>query len=244
MLKVFIGYDDRQPAAYNVLQHSINKFTSWPIMISALKLETLPIKRRGLTPFTFSRFLVPYLCDYEGWALFLDADILLLDDISRLFDLADDNYAVMVSKNEHRFEWASVILFNCAHEANKKLTPEYIESADGLHQIRWCDENLVGDLPREWNHLVGYDKPRKDAKLVHYTQGTPCLDKTSVCEYSELWHEINKEMNYSCKWDELMANSVHAVEINGKKLPKFMFDLEKGVPVPEYLDIVKKHIFG
>ena len=121
-MKIFIGYDGRQPISYTVLQSSIIRRTSEPVSIAPLVLKTLPIKRQGLTPFTFSRFLVPHLCHYEGWALFLDIDILLLDDISKLFRLADDKYAIMVSKNEHKFEWASVMLFNCGHPANKSLT--------------------------------------------------------------------------------------------------------------------------
>jgi lipopolysaccharide biosynthesis glycosyltransferase len=112
MLKVFIGYDHRQPISYNVLQHSVFRNSSKPVSITALKIDQLPIGRTGLTPFTFSRFLVPYLCDYKGWALFLDSDILVKGDIAELFNLSDDKYTVMVSKNEKRFEWASVMLFN------------------------------------------------------------------------------------------------------------------------------------
>src|SRR3990167_6406606 len=96
--------------------------------------------RSFLTSFTFSRFLVPYLCHYEGWALFLDIDMILLDDIHELFCMADNQYAVMVSKNKVRFEWASAMLFNCEHPANRILTPEFIETADRLHQISWLKE--------------------------------------------------------------------------------------------------------
>ena len=75
MLRVFIGYDDRQPVAYNVLQFSIATRSSRPVTITPLIINQLPIKRTGLTPFTFSRFLVPWLCDYQGTALFLDIDM-------------------------------------------------------------------------------------------------------------------------------------------------------------------------
>ena len=164
-LRIFIGYDPRQPVSFNVLAQSIMVRATKPIAITPLIIQTLPIQRVGLTPFTFTRFLVPYLCDYKGWGLFLDADIILRDDISQLFALRDEKYTVMVSKNEHRFEWASVMLFNNAK--CQILTPDYIEKADRLHQIAWEDETKIGDLPREWNHLVGYDKERTDAKLVH-----------------------------------------------------------------------------
>ena len=220
-LRIFIGHDHRQPVSYNVLQNSILRRSSKPVSITPLCIQQLPIKRVGLTPFTFTRFLVPYLCDYKGWALFLDLDILLLDDISKLFDLADNNKAIMVSKNDVRFEWASVMLFNCGHLANTLLTPEYIEKADGLHQIKWCTEDEIGDLPREWNHLVGYDKRRNDARLIHYTQGVPCFEETIDSEHVEPWHKEHQNMNHARPWLELMGNSVHAADVNGKKVPRY-----------------------
>lgn len=322
MLRVFIGYDERQAVTYNVLQHSINALASKPVSITALRISQLPIKRCGLTPFTYSRFLVPYLCDFEGVALFLDADILLKDDISKLFEYVEEaekacvnleeapagtiskmalgeesahldafdldwlgerlgngnriiselwqriessgdvnicfkicqndareimellrskeaHKAVYVSKNPHRFEWASVMLFNCGHEANKVLTPDYVETADNLHAISWCKENEIGELPNEWNHLVGYDEPNPDAKLIHYTQGIPAFPETHVCEYSQLWASHQKAMNSTVPWDVLMGNSIHSVEVNGKRMPKFLFDLEKGEPKPQYVEHIR-----
>lgn len=221
MLKVFIGYDSRQPVAYNVLQQSIFSRSSKPVAITPLVLKQLPITRMGLTPFTYSRFLVPYLCDYQGWALFLDIDMLLRDDIAKLFALADDQYSVMVSKNEKRFEWASAMLFNC--DKCRILTPEYVQKAEGLHTIDWVKPEEIGALPPEWNHLVGYDKPRKDAKLVHYTQGVPCFEETATSEYRDEWIHEHQGMNTSFPWLELMGNSVHAARLpDGKIVPKFV----------------------
>lgn len=240
MHKIFIGYDERQPLSFTVLAQSIIAQASEPVAIIPLKLSTLPIKRAGLTPFTFSRFLVPYLCDYKETALFLDVDITLNGDIADLFKLTDPKYAIQVSKNDHKFEWASVMLFNCGHPANKILTPETIEAHKDLHRIGWCEPEEIGDLPREWNHLVGYDKPNGDAKLVHYTQGIPAYPETIECEHSELWHHWHQYSNYTQPWENLMGNSIHAIQVNDKKLPKFLFDLEKQVPKPEHEEIVKK----
>jgi lipopolysaccharide biosynthesis glycosyltransferase len=236
-MRIFIGYDERQPVSFNVLQQSIISQASRPVSITPLRISQLPLKRTGLTPFTFSRFLVPYLCNFEGAALFLDVDIVLNGDICQLFDLADPKYRIHVSKNEHRFEWASVMLFN--NEKCRNLTPEYIETADRLHTIEWCSEDEIGDLPREWNHLVGYDAP-KDARLIHYTQGVPAYPETVECEYSALWHKWHKMTNYTQPWPSLMGPSIHAVHVNGKPLPKFLFDLEKEQPKPEHLETVRK----
>lgn len=247
MHKIFIGYDERQPVSFNVLQQSIIAQASEPVATIPLVLRTLPIERgwpkpnAGLTPFTWSRFLVPHLCNYEGTALFLDVDIVLNGDICELMKLAKPEYAIQVSQNEHRFEWASVMLFNCAHPDNKKLTPEYIENSDGLHGINWTQE--IGDLPREWNHLVGYDTP-KDAKLIHYTQGIPAYPETIESEHSAIWHKWQRITNYSEPWERLMGTSVHAVNCAGKMLPKFLFDMEKQKPKTEHEQTVKNLMVG
>lgn len=221
MLKVFIGYDHRQPISLNVLASSIYTRASQPVSITPLVLPQLPITREGLTPFTYSRFLVPYLCNYEGWALFLDLDMIVLDDIAKLFELKDDKYAVMVSKNDLKFERASMMLFNC--DKCRMLTPAFIESSPRLHDISWVDDSLVGDLPREWNHLVGYDAPREDPKLVHYTQGVPAFKETQLSEHADKWFLEHQKMNFVKPWLELMGNSVHAVGLpDGSRVPKFV----------------------
>lgn len=208
--RIFIGFDHRQPISFNVLQQSIFTRASKPVSIHALVLNQLPLKRTGLTPFTFTRFLVPYLCDFKGWALFLDIDMLCLGDICSLMDMRDDKYAVMVSKNRLKFEWASLMLFNC--EKCKILTPEYIEKADMLHQISFAKEEEIGDLPREWNHLVGYDIKKEDRKLIHYTQGIPIFPETEDSDFGDEWRHEFQTMNSSFPWKELMGNSVHAVD--------------------------------
>ena len=211
MLRVFIGYDHRQPISYNVLQFSIMRRASVPVAITPIVLPTLPFKRQGLTPFTFSRFLVPWLCDYQGWAIFMDIDMLALGDIAELAAEANDKYAAMVVKNDLHFEWPSMILFNCGHPANRQLTPEYCETSPGLHKLSWLvDRELIGDLPREWNHLVGYCSPRTDAKLVHFTQGMPIYEETSGSEYSAEWRAEAEAAGSAAPWMELMGRSIHA----------------------------------
>lgn len=204
--RVFIGYDKRQPVAYNVLQHSIWRRSSKPVAISPIKLDTLPFTRTGLTEFTFSRYLVPWLCDYEGWALFLDSDMLVMDDITELFDMADESKSVMVVQNAQRFEWPSLMLFNNAK--CKLLDPDYVSKYSSPQDFAWARDG-VGSLPKEWNHCVGYDPPGP-AKLAHYTQGIPLWFETSNCEYGKEWMDELKDMERACLWKEIMASSVHA----------------------------------
>jgi hypothetical protein len=211
MIRVFIGYDSREAVAFGVLSHSIHARASQPVAIAPVKLEELQaVFRRERNPlqsteFSFSRFLTPWLCEYRGWAVFMDCDMLVLDDIAKLWALRDERYAVQVVKHHHvpkeevkflgatqtKYEkknWSSVMLMNC--ERCTALTPEYVNAASGLelHQFKWLeDDSLIGEVPSRWNHLVGYDAPRKDASLVHFTIGGPYFQEYRDCEYAKEW---------------------------------------------------------
>jgi lipopolysaccharide biosynthesis glycosyltransferase len=211
MIKIFIGYDPRETVAYHVLCHSILARAKRPVSITPLSLQNLchvttrPMDPLQSTDFAFSRFLVPSLCDYEGWAIFMDCDMLLLDDISKLWSLRDDRYAVQVVKHVHaptektkflgqkqtryaKKNWSSVMLFNNAE--CKALTPHYVNHAPGLdlHQFLWlADDDLIGELPRRWNHLVGYYDETSKVSNAHYTQGGPWFKEYSDCDFSMEW---------------------------------------------------------
>lgn len=208
-LRVFIGRDPRKPLDYNILANSIVESASVPVSITALSLKTLPIKRKGLTEFTFSRFLVPYLCGYKGTALFLDADMVCCADIKELFDSADGS-AVQVNKLQAEFEWASAMLFNC--EKCQILTPEYIEDAKNkLFDFAWTE--FVGEFPSVWNWCVPYAGETDRAKLYHFTQGTPNWRETRGTPHDFIWNEAYKATIRSCSFQELMGNSVHVAKM-------------------------------
>jgi hypothetical protein len=206
--RVFIGYDPRQPLGYNVLQHSIVRYASEPVSITPLILSQLPLKRRGLTEFTFSRFLVPYLCDYVGTAIFMDADIVVKGDIVELFKTArPSEYSVQVMQDQPRFEWPSVMLFN--NMCCRQLTPAYVDDeANNPYEFEWAKDR-VGSFPAEWNHCVGYQTP-KEAKLYHYTQGLPCWMETAGLPENGAWLEEHADLTKTVSWKELMGRSVHA----------------------------------
>lgn len=208
-LRVFIGFDPRQIVSYTVCALSIIQRATRPVSIMPLILETLPITRKGLTPFTYSRFLVPYLCGFEGEAIFLDADIMLRDDIAKLAKCNDGVSSVMVVKHEGalEFERPSVMLFNNAKCS--ELTPQYVEEPHNkLFDFKWASK--LGFLPPVWNHLVGYQKPDTGAKLAHYTQGVPCFPETAKSEFADEWLSIMTKATGSKSWGEIMGGSVHA----------------------------------
>jgi len=218
MIRVFIGYDSVEAVAFSVLSHSINVRASAPVQIAPVMLEQLGATYRRernplqSTDFSFSRFLVPYLCNYEGWAVFMDCDMLAQEDFAELWKLRDDRYAVQVVKHTHvpkeetkflgavqtKYEkknWSSVMLMNCAR--CKALTPDFVNTATGLqlHQFKWLgDDSEIGELPSRWNHLVGYDEHRTDAGVVHYTIGGPWFREYESCEYADEWRAERDRM--------------------------------------------------
>ncbi len=211
MINITIGYDPREAVAFSVLAHSIHAHATQPVSIAPLMLSELKSvltrERHPLqsTDFSFSRFLTPYLAGFTGWTLFMDCDMVVLDDVARLWALRDERYAVMVVKHDHRpretvkflgepqtayakKNWSSVMLFNNARCT--ALTPDYVNTASGLelHQFKWlAGDELIGELPDRWNHLVGYSAPRPDAALVHFTLGGPYFPEFRDCEYAEAW---------------------------------------------------------
>lgn len=214
MIAVFVGYDPRQPIAAQVACHSIWARASEPIAIIRLQLLTLPITRRGLTEFTYSRFLVPYLSRFEGWSVFVDADILCRDNLADLLARAQSNppAAVHVVQGPRRFEWASLMVFDNARCG--ALTPAYVEDpAHGLFDLAFA-EGAVGALPAEWNHLIGYDPPNRRAKLVHFTQGIPIWPETARCEFAEDWLSERDRMTSTVSFAALMGGSVHVGAMN------------------------------
>jgi lipopolysaccharide biosynthesis glycosyltransferase len=164
--------------------------------------------RRGLTEFTYTRFLTPYLADYSGISLFLDSDILCRADVTELLahTIAYPDIPVFVVHHALAFERPSVMLFN--NSLCRILTPDYVNDArNNLFNLSWA--RTVGELPRHWNHLVGYDPPNPSAKLVHFTKGIPIWAETRDCEYSAEWNSTAKRMFSSVSFQELMGRSVH-----------------------------------
>jgi len=157
------------------------------------------------TDFAISRFLVPLLAQ-SGWALFVDCDVLFLADIAELFARADDSKALMVVKHQYRprrgrkmdgkkqtvyarKNWSSVMLFNCDHPANRRLSLVDIQERPGidLHQFYWLHDSEIGALPAEWNWLVGEQAKPDDPKIAHYTLGGPYIPGWPGAEHDDLW---------------------------------------------------------
>tara|TARA_Y100000361_G_scaffold151846_1_gene170064 strand:+ start:243 stop:905 length:663 start_codon:yes stop_codon:yes gene_type:complete len=214
-LKVFIGWDSRETDAYNVCVKSLKEHASQELDITPIVRETLietgeyyrPQPEAGSVEFTYTRFLTPYLADYNGWALFIDCDFLFTKDVAELFAMADDKYALMCVKHDYvprnaikmdgqkqvsypRKNWSSCILWNCSHPSNKALTKDIVSSESGafLHRFQFLNDEEIGEIPLEWNWLEGeYDKPETPPAVIHFTNGGPWFDNWQDVDYAELW---------------------------------------------------------
>lgn len=221
-MKVFVGYDTREDITFQVCEYSILKHqpVAEVIPINQKDLRDSGIYNRpkdnlGSTEFTFTRFLVPYLSNYQGWAVFVDCDFVFTEDVSQLFDMANDRYAVMVAKHEYsppegykmdgqrqlpypRKNWSSMILWNCAHPSNKQLDLKTVNEQTGqyLHRFQWLKDEEIGSITHEWNWLVNWYKEPKDGvpKALHYTEGGPWFRDYRNCEYSYVWKKYLLEM--------------------------------------------------
>ena len=228
MNKVFVGYDPREDIAYQVCKHSIARRNKEVLVRPLVQKElreagwdTRPIDPLSSTEFTFTRFLIPELCDYKGWALFMDCDMILLTDIQELFDQADEKYAVMCVHHDYtpregfkmdgqkqsiypRKNWSSVMLFNCGHPSNKQINSSVVNNTEitgkYLHRFSWLQDSEIGQLSHEWNWLTDWYKEPEDGKpkLLHYTEGGPWFENYRDCDYHKEWKiELADMMNVS-----------------------------------------------
>ncbi len=216
---IFIGYDPREAVAYHTCANSIIRLASKPVAIIPLALNLFEdyteTHTDGSNHFIYSRFLVPHLMNFEGHAIFIDGDMIVRDDIVKLWDLREVTKDVQVVKHDYktkmtkkylgaknedypRKNWSSVILWNCSSYPNRKLTPDFIQQSTGaeLHRFTWLDDERVGELPREWNWLPDEYGPNTDAKLLHYTLGTPCFHEFATTPQGEEWHREHMLADY------------------------------------------------
>jgi lipopolysaccharide biosynthesis glycosyltransferase len=218
-VSVFVGYDPREAVAYHVCSNSIIRHATQPVAIVPMSLSLFRDYREthsdGSNSFIYTRFLVPHLMGYQGRAVFIDGDMVLRDDIAKLFELIHEESAVAVVKHHYqtrqsvkylgnpnpdypRKNWSSVIVWNCDHPANQVLTPEYVQHHTGshLHRFAWLNDSAIGELPPEWNWLPDEYGANPAAKLLHYTLGTPCFADYVDTPQADVWHRERALMQY------------------------------------------------
>lgn len=209
--RIFIGFDPREAVAYHACVQSIIETCKEPG-----RLQFTPVRgqrRDGSNDFIYARFLVPHLCGFSGRALFLDGDMIVRADVRELFDLPMLYRGVRVVKHDYktkhlvkylgnknedypRKNWSSVVMWDCGFFPHRILTPEFVAKSSGsyLHRFEWLKDDQIGDLPAEWNHLTMEYGQNPDAKLYHYTVGTPCFPEFRIQEGADEWYSTYRRL--------------------------------------------------
>lgn len=210
-LDIFTGFDPREAVGWHVFAQSVMDRTSQPVAFYPLQNRHHGMPE-GTNQFTFSRFLIPYLCGFRnGVVLFADAcDMLCRADIEDLFQLADPYMAVQVVKHDYetrnpvkylgtsmecgngdylRKNWASLMLINTGHYAWRRINPESVRAMKPLDllQLRFIDDNRIGEIPVEWNWLVDEYGANDAAKLLHWTAGIPGMPAYAKAPHADEW---------------------------------------------------------
>jgi hypothetical protein len=219
-LDIFIGYDPTEAVAFHVCVNSIIRHASVSVTIHPLALNNLQAYSEehgdGSNEFIYSRFLVPYLMSWKCRAVYMDGDMVVTDDIAKLFAVGRNHKALHVVKHDYqttaekkylgqknenypRKNWSSVILWECDHFAHRGLTPEYVQDASGkhLHRFGWLEDDQIGELPAEWNWLADEYGRNGEAKLIHWTLGLPGFREYETSPMAEVWH-AEKELADRC----------------------------------------------
>lgn len=215
MIRLFIGYDPREAVGTHVFTSSVIRHASMPVSITALHLPNLKgyseQHEDGTNAFIYTRFLVPWLCDYTGWAIFADgADMLCRADIAELWSMREMGKAVQVVKHDYisqhtrkyigtpmeapnrhydRKNWSSLMIMDCSSFLWRQMKPDTVARMTGaeLHRFSWIPDDRIGALPPAWNHLVLEQPDDPDAKIVHYTLGVPGFDHYKYSPFSDEW---------------------------------------------------------
>lgn len=211
-IPVFVGYDPREPIVFHACVNSIITNSSKPVAIMPLALSLINDYQEthvdGSNDFIYTRFLVPHLMGFKDKAIFIDGDMIVRGDIVELYDMLSIGHDVAVVKHDYttrtkkkylgnknenypRKNWSSVIVWDCSTFPNKKLTPEFVQQQPGsyLHRFSWLDDARIQELPREWNWLPDELGPNPDAKLLHWTLGSPCFPDFADTEMSDVWKQ-------------------------------------------------------
>jgi hypothetical protein len=224
-LKIYTGYDKREAVGYHTFCASVIERATKPVSFTPLHIDTLNFykggERDGTNAFAFSRFLIPYMERYNGWALFVDgADMICRTDITTIMDEVDLYNAVSVVKNVYeskhprkyvgtlmeaenrpyeRKNWSSVMVINCAHFAWRSITPDTVATMRGLdlHQFRFIPDQRIGSLSPEWNWLADEYGPNDNAKIVHWTAGIPGFPHYKDAPMSEVWRAEHARANHA-----------------------------------------------
>lgn len=213
MLQIFVGFDPNELVGFHVFVQSVLSRTD------PNKVSITPVcgqKGDASNVFNKARFEVPYRCGFRGRAIWMDgSDMLCRADISELPDLLESGCDLAVVHHTYSTKYpvkflgqpnvdyprkndSSVIVFDCGNYPWRKFTPEYIarSSPADLHRFKDIKVDRIGDLPKEWNWLVGEYEFNPAAKVAHFTIGLPCWPEYRDWDYADEWRAELAKVNH------------------------------------------------
>lgn len=225
MIRLFYGFDPREEVGAHTFVSSVLHHATQPVSFTPLHAPMLPMygsgQRDGTNSFIYHRFLIPYLCEYRGWAVFADgADMIVKADIAELWNLRNHWKAVQVVQHSYktkhprkyvgtpmeadnrdydRKNWSSLMLINCSHYDWRRITPEKIEQMTGadLHRLTFIQDRFLGEIPAEWNWLADEYGENPQAKLLHWTAGIPAWPHYQSAPHADDWRAAHSRVNHA-----------------------------------------------
>lgn len=191
MIRVFIGTEPKTYVAQRVLEFSILQRTKMAVEFTPMIGPAWEYPLDGIkvgTGFSLRRWMIPAACQFQGKAIYLDADQLVLGDIDGLWEIdqrikaptTNQVWCTYQPDKHSKQPWpqSSVMLINCAAaEAQPqywtingildhlRANPHQVAYANFMHAT-WMNPQPTR-IPDEWNHLNVHTK---NTKLLHYTK--------------------------------------------------------------------------
>lgn len=223
MIRLYYGFDPKEEVGSHTFVSSVLHHASRPVELIPLHLPMIREyhggQRDGTNAFIYSRFLIPYLNKYAGWAIFADgADMIVKDDIAKLWEMRNMHCAVQVVPHDYktkhprkyvgtsmeaenrdypRKNWSSLMLINCSSAFWRDITPETVGKMSGedLHQFAFIPNDRIGVLPKEWNWLADEMGENPEARLLHWTAGIPAWDHYKAAPHADDWRKAHENVN-------------------------------------------------
>lgn len=236
-VRVFIGSGEASLIERKTAIHSLRKHTKRDLDIyvfngthNAIQLNdgepflapmSLRVKYQNITEFSLYRYLIPQLCDYNGKAIYIDSDIVCLNDIGELFDtsMAGADFLARRADTSGTGHWGlSVMLIDC-EKCRFDLERIIDEIAAGLYSMTdfsWMSPRFlahhsytIGQLDPMWNQFDQWDHR---TKLIHYTNLDTQPWRFPNHPYGELWFTYLRE---AMSAGYVTANDIRLSRIRG-----------------------------
>lgn len=189
VIKVYVGCSPNGEDAESlaVLEYSARKVTTGPVEFHWMKLSRDPNNPwysnppegwntiKWATPFSGFRWGIPWACGYKGKALYMDSDMIVLQDLRELWNL-DLGDKLVAAKKPDRL---CVALWNCekfGELVQKGILPDISQGRTSpdlhafmQHFIVHSAPTLMYQFDRKWNNFDGEHDPIENIGILHYT---------------------------------------------------------------------------